>query len=657
MVGTQGVRAYQRVFVRITCATLLFFGLLGAGPCETPAPETPEELTIFHTNDLHSHFHAQKTDPFHLGGLARLSTLLKKLRAEHKEPTLTLDAGDFSEGNWYYNLDLGANMLKAMDLLQYDVGVVGNHDFLNGPTPLLETVQASRMSFPLLSANIDTSGYERGEVFKKTFPPYVIVQKGNLKIGVIGLTTFEFAFSSYFKPVIVSEPIRVAQQWARELRPQVDVLIVLSHNNFPLNLQIAKAVLGIDAVVSGHEHKKVSQAVLVSNAGRMVPVVETGSWGSFLGELKFKVFRNARKVEFVKYELRPVFSDLPEDPEVAQFVELQDQRLNALAGRDVDQVVASLDVELDHFSSHRASLGDLATKAYRNVAGSDLALEMMSLTGIFLPKGDLTVRDLHDVMPHIYHPQTKKEWTVKVWNALGKDIQLIVHAFYTLVDLLPFPNPGYLAADGMEVVMSPLKQSIATDVKVQGKLVQPQQRYRLALTDGLLLALQMVESRFRLGLDLTQVDDTGVEGSQAVIGYAEREKHMTEETLREGGRSYASQADPAIHPYGIDYQSGRLVLTVVNEGLEPTKPIILRCFNGKKNDWVGYETDTEAPYEKIGEAEIASLPPGQSNRVEIPWSNVDPGYWPVRCEVVSAIDGYAGNSIARRVLDLRTGVF
>ena len=75
------------------------FLILSATPLAAAAE--PVSVTLLHTNDLHSHFRAERT-PLGLGGVARLKTMIPGLRAENPN-CLLVDGGDWSEGNIYYN--------------------------------------------------------------------------------------------------------------------------------------------------------------------------------------------------------------------------------------------------------------------------------------------------------------------------------------------------------------------------------------------------------------------------------------------------------------------------------------------------------------------------------------------------------------------------
>src|SRR3954470_21640123 len=147
-------------------AALVLFALVTIGA----APERkPVVLTIFHTNDLHSRLRASKNDPFGLGGLARIKTLLGSLREKAKD-SITLDAGDWSEGSWYFNVDAGANMLRFMNEIGYDAVCAGNHDLLDGPDQLIKVVRDAAPSFPVLAANLDPKDYPRAQELKDTVP-------------------------------------------------------------------------------------------------------------------------------------------------------------------------------------------------------------------------------------------------------------------------------------------------------------------------------------------------------------------------------------------------------------------------------------------------------------------------------------------------------
>ena len=98
------------------------------------------------------------------------------------------------------------------------------------------------------------------------------------------------------------------------------VVVLLSHNGMDVDLKLASRVTGIDAVLGGHTHDAVPQAVVVENAGGRTIVTNAGSNGKFLGVLDLDV-RGGRVADF-RYRLLPVFANLlPADPAMAALIE------------------------------------------------------------------------------------------------------------------------------------------------------------------------------------------------------------------------------------------------------------------------------------------------------------------------------------------------
>ncbi|MEL6977012.1 MAG: metallophosphatase, partial [Bacteroidota bacterium] len=146
----------RRTFLRNTAASasLLSVGALGLESCATTRKK---QVTILHTNDVHSHI-----EPFpdthsrwpNLGGIARRAGLVEQIRNENPN-TLLLDAGDMFQGTPYFNFYGGELEFKLMSKLRYDAATIGNHDFDNGIDGLL--AQVPHAKFQLLSANYDFS--------------------------------------------------------------------------------------------------------------------------------------------------------------------------------------------------------------------------------------------------------------------------------------------------------------------------------------------------------------------------------------------------------------------------------------------------------------------------------------------------------------------
>ncbi len=647
----------QRAMVGIRLSFFVFLISFLGSSCK-PVVDEKVEFSVFHTNDIHSQMHAPRGSELHLGGMAKLSTLLNTLRSATPF-SLTLDAGDWSEGSWIYNLDTGANMLRVLDAMKYDTVALGNHDYLSGPKRLAATVSEAHPRFPVLASNIDFSFAPDLELeFRKNIAPYAILERFGVKVGIIGLTTVDYAFAPYFKPLVVTDPLQSATETAKLLRPQVDLLFLISHNFFSTSVELAKAVPGVDAVFSGHSHVKLSKAVVVKNAGRDVPVVETGCFGEFLGELKMAYSPKTKKVDFKGYELHPVLASLDEETQVAQLVAQEDVKLAKLYGSDTNTIVAQTDFRLERADSSQASLGHLATKAFRREVGADLAIDMQSLLGFPIPVGGIRVFDLHDVVPHILNFNTGKEWTVHVWEARAQDLVFLLNAFFGFPEMFVNGKSQFLAVDGAELVLDPKHPgnpvSKLVEIKINGAEIDPLKTYQVALTDGMWLAITLANEKFHLGLDVSQVMDSHVEAWKAVFNYAIAEKTLDADRLRENGRVWTTLPDLAVFPYGISWNGTALRVEIQNDGKAASEGGTLICSSGKANDYSADKT-SEQVYTIIGSGDISVLGSGDKTKIEIPWVPAKPGFWPIRCEVKSAAleatqDGYAGNNVAEKII-------
>lgn len=288
----------RRKFIRTTSIASLALGTVGQGIGKTIANAITtenngfERLVVLHTNDMHSHLEPfASTDPKYpnQGGMARRATLIKQIRAEG-HPTLLLDAGDVFQGTPYFNLFKGEPEFKMMSAMGYDVGTLGNHDFDNGITGLVQMMPYAQ--FPLINANYTLTETELDGKIK----PFQIIKKGPLKIGVVGLGV---ELQGLVSPVLTgkigySNPIPIAQAWANRLKFDFacHYVVVLSHLGYSYatnqisDLVLAKQTENIDLIVGGHTHTFLNEPTLVKNrAGQAVLVSQAGWAGLRLGRI------------------------------------------------------------------------------------------------------------------------------------------------------------------------------------------------------------------------------------------------------------------------------------------------------------------------------------------------------------------------------------
>lgn len=260
-------------------------------------PQKGEKLiTVLHTNDTHS-----QIDPIiendktygGKGGVARRATLVKRVRKENPN-TLMIDAGDVCQGTPYFNFYKGEVEYKAMSLIGYDAGTIGNHEFDNGVESLAKAIQFA--NFDIVSTNYDV----RGSALESKVKSHVVKEVGGLRVGLFGLGIRPEGLITpdNFKPVQYLDPVGTARNVTKLLREQerCNLVLGMSHlgyyaeakNGEVGDSQVAAQVDGIDFIASGHTHTFMDKPVLQKNpAGKDTIIFQVGRSGIFVGRVDF----------------------------------------------------------------------------------------------------------------------------------------------------------------------------------------------------------------------------------------------------------------------------------------------------------------------------------------------------------------------------------
>lgn len=272
----------------------------------TLLPETAEgasvkQITILHTNDVHS-----RLDPFPmdgsrnqgLGGVSARAALIEQIRAEGRE-VLLLDAGDIFQGTPYFNLYKGEPEIKAMSQMRYDAVTMGNHDFDAGIENFVTQLQHAR--FPVINCNYDFTG----TAMEGKAIPHQVFKKGGLKIGVlgVGIELNGLVPNNLTGNTIYRDPISAANEQAAILRQKgCDLVICLSHlgdqysDGKVSDEVLAKETEEIDLIIGGHTHRFFEAPRKYTNRkGSDVLVNQVGFAGIQLGRLDYSFSGNRKK--------------------------------------------------------------------------------------------------------------------------------------------------------------------------------------------------------------------------------------------------------------------------------------------------------------------------------------------------------------------------
>ncbi len=269
-----------------------------------------QSLVLLHTNDTHS---AIDADASGRGGVLARKALIDSVRAAEKN-VLLVDAGDVVQGSLYFKLYNGEVEYPLMNLMDYDVRILGNHEFDNGLDDLARFwrgVKADR-----LSANYDFSDTPAKGLFK----PWTIKKIGGKKVGFIGLNVDpqSLIVAENYAGMKFKDPIATANEAAAELKKHgADLVVAITHIGYdeplgrPDDIALAKASKDIDIIIGGHSHTLIDPATpektphwILNADGSDVLVAQTGRNGRYLGYIKLDLsdFKNQK----MDYRVIPV---------------------------------------------------------------------------------------------------------------------------------------------------------------------------------------------------------------------------------------------------------------------------------------------------------------------------------------------------------------
>ena len=255
---------------------------------DEPSPTTVN-LRVMETTDIHmylSNYDYFAQAPSETLGFVNTATLIKEARNEVQNSVL-VDNGDLIQNSPLGDYEAiirkddilnGAThvVYKAMNLLDYDVANLGNHEFNFGLEFLDATLQGA--DFPYINANVYIDdGDNSDENDKNRYTPYYIQEKivfdennneQTIKIGYLGLTPpqiMQWDNAHLQGKVIAKDIIKTAEKFIPQMKAEgADIIIAIPHSGLTASAKEDLAentalylslVPGIDAILFGHNHR------------------------------------------------------------------------------------------------------------------------------------------------------------------------------------------------------------------------------------------------------------------------------------------------------------------------------------------------------------------------------------------------------------------
>ncbi|MBS4431481.1 bifunctional metallophosphatase/5'-nucleotidase [Pectobacterium punjabense] len=307
------------------------------------AAQEPVNITILGTSDLHGTFVPwdYATDTANMAGsLSQIATQVHKVRAQQPNVIL-VDAGDTIQGNFVetFKNDKTSPMILGFNALNYDVWVLGNHEFDFGLNVL--STSLDQFKGTALAGNIF---WESGKPY---LPAYKIVERQGVKIGIIGMDTpmtAEFAKGTdRVKGLNFTDPVGAVKTVIQQIHGNVDAIVLVAHMGIDNENQrpgtgvgdIARANPELAAIVAGHMHVKVDKEVING-----VIVTEPDRYGRALSriDLQFEQ-QNGKYVLINKDSYTYSIKDVDSDRKMEDIYEPYHNTLRANANRPIAQLL------------------------------------------------------------------------------------------------------------------------------------------------------------------------------------------------------------------------------------------------------------------------------------------------------------------------------
>jgi 5'-nucleotidase len=395
---------------------LIIASLLSLSACSTSPQKTT--FTLLQLNDVYeiTPLNAGKT-----GGLARVATLQKQLKAAN-EHTYSVLAGDLLSpsaiGTSKQNGEplAGKQMIDVFNHIHWDYATFGNHEFDIGKKALLQRLAEAKTVF--FSSNVLDSATQKPFAHSQET---VILNVDGVKVGLIGVTLPEL------KPdfVTISDPLTATQKAIQQLKSQVDMIVLVTHQDFKDDIRFAEKLDDVDLIIGGHEHEN----MYLFRGKSLVPITkaDANAKSAFIHNISFDKQSGKKSIES-----RLVFLDesMPLDPETDALVQQWQQQAFDLfkqQGFDPEHVVCRTTQALDGLEASvrnkPTALTEVIAQGFLHAyPEADLSLFNGGSIRIddIIPAGELTEYDVIKVMPFggkLYLVQLSGEFVEKALNA------------------------------------------------------------------------------------------------------------------------------------------------------------------------------------------------------------------------------------------------
>lgn len=344
-----------------------------------------EKIVLLHTNDLHSH----------LENWPKIRRFIEQKKRENEKKenttTITVDLGDFVD-RWHPLSEAtdGKANVELMNNVGYDAVTIGNNEGVGNAKEQLNHLY-DQANFDVVLDNLFDKHLLQPPKWAKKYK--IIETPQQTKIGLLALTApFPLTYSP--NGWDIRNPYDILPELVEELRPKVDILVLMSHLGIQDDRQIAQELPAIDVILGSHTHHLLIDGQIVNG----VQLAAAGKYGQYVGEVHFIVDEHKN---IIKKSARAIPTEM-----MTTFIEDEQESQNYLTkGHELlaAKKVAKLpyDLSVDIFAEHSFIYEALEAVKYRGQTQGAMLNSGLFLTG--LPAGLINQDQLHTALPHPMH--------------------------------------------------------------------------------------------------------------------------------------------------------------------------------------------------------------------------------------------------------------
>lgn len=466
-------------------------------------------LTFGATGDVHGRLYAYDyavCEDTAAAGLVKTYAIAQELRAQNPN-TVLIDVGDTVQDNSaeLFN-DLETHpMVQALNYMNYDVWVLGNHEFNFEKEFIARNIRNFNGS--VVSANIKNTKDNSYFVL-----PYQLFNIEGVRVAVIGMVPphipmWEASSPSHFKGLKFEEPLDILRPLVDSLKGEYDVLIGALHlgrnGEYGSNsgmVEIAKQIPEFDLIFGGHEHARYATEIEGQN-GDKTWIIEPGAygWALAVGEVQVKKEDDKWKVVSVKAENRET-AQVAADKAMEKAFEFVHKTsvddANEIVGKVTDDFIPRVDyitgqekvTTMPTIQLEDTALIDLINNVQLYYTKADISSAAAFRSDMNLKKGDFKKKDvafiykysntLMGVMMSGENLLKYMEWSASYYNtAKDGDVTISFNPDVRSYNYDMFEGIDY------DIDISKEAGNRIKNVKIKGQPLDPKKTYKVAVNN------------------------------------------------------------------------------------------------------------------------------------------------------------------------------